>query len=338
MIELGTITLHPPRIHVSGGLHTCLPNLLLPFHPPSLLSCTDEVVCTPAAHIFFAPLTPPRDIFRSLALMEKSSLSGQSPPTNSAPAQVVTDAGPGESVAAGCTRHVSEGGGETFSSGTESLINSKSSSTCYCPFVHIRLVKLCQATMHASARRHKSRGVSKRLQVASISSHQVTANARVRRLRVFEKPIDKAQVTRIITKAVTLIDTTNTIRQHNTDRSADYVEDKVNERVAAQRRSWRMDFADASQSLDPVIVTQPLVGGVQRVFPPFGGYLPDHGPESTPGNGAERGSEGTAESGRGGGGAGGDEREEGGLGEGACRDTVYATGLADGPLEEEEAD
>lgn len=236
-----------------------------------------------------------------------------------------------------------EGGGEARGSETENFINAKSSSTCYYPFVRVGIVKLWHDTVHARARRHKNRGVSKRLQVASISAHLVTTNAWVRRLRVGGKPIDKAAVTRIITKAVTLYNATNTIRQHNTGRSADYVEEKVNERVTAQSKSWQMGFGDASKILDLVTDTQPLVGGVQHVSPPFGGSPPDDGPDSTPGNAerpadAGRGSTGPAGSGRAGGSAGGDGRRDGGSGEVATGDSVVASVLADASPDAEDVD
>ncbi|KAK1867182.1 hypothetical protein I4F81_009689 [Pyropia yezoensis] len=61
-------------------------------------------------------------------------------------------------------------------------------------------------------------------------------------------PIDTTAVSRVITKAVALYNAVNTIRHHNTGRSADYVAEKVKERVTAQSKSWRMDFADASKA------------------------------------------------------------------------------------------
>lgn len=119
--------------------------------------------------------------------------------------------------------------------------------------------------------------------MASISAHLLETNAWVRRLRVEGKPIENAAVSRLIKMAVTLYHATNTIRRHNTGRSADYVEDKIKERLTVQNKSWRMIFSDASNILDLVADTQLLIGRVQRVYPPFGGSPPDDGQESSPG-------------------------------------------------------
>lgn len=206
---------------------------------------------------------------------------------------------------------------------------AKSSSTRYYPFFRVGIVNWWHDTVHARAQRHKNRGVSKRPQVASISANLVSTNELVRRLRVGGKPMDKAAVTRIITKAATLLNARSTIRQHNMSRSADHVEDKVNEHVTAKSKSWWMDLAAASKLLDLVTDTQPLFGSMQRVSSPFGGSLLDDGPYSSPGNGAGRSSAGTVRSSSGGGGAGGDARGEWGSGDNDCGDRIHATGLAD---------
>ncbi|OSX79787.1 hypothetical protein BU14_0071s0041 [Porphyra umbilicalis] len=164
------------------------------------------------------------------------------------------------------------------------------SSTTFFPFVRLGIVKLWHDTVHARARRHQSRGVSKRLQVASISAHLVATDSWVKRLRIEGKPIDKAAVSRLISKAVTLYNATNTIKAHNTGKAAGYIEGRVNERVREQGKAWRMEYADTKSIVSIVIDTQPLVGGVQRVTPPFGGSPPDDGlPGTTGGSGRQGG-------------------------------------------------
>jgi len=138
--------------------------------------------------------------------------------------------------------------------------------------------------------------VSKRLQVASIFEHPVTTNKWVRRLRVDGKPMDKAAVSRLISKAVALYNATNTIKMHNTGKAVDYVDGRVKKRVGEQGKAWRMTYEDADEILRLVADTQPLVGGVQRVTPPFGGSPPDDGPAAPRGGCGQHGD--TEEGGR----------------------------------------
>jgi len=143
-------------------------------------------------------------------------------------------------------------------------------------------------TLNERARRHQSRGVSERPQVASLSAHLVNTNKWVRRLRVVGQATDEAAVSRLISNAVALYNVTNTIKMQNEGRASDYVEGCVKKRVEKQGKAWRMSCDDATQILISVAHTQPLVGGVQGVAPPFCGSPPDGGPADTPSGSDER--------------------------------------------------
>ena len=177
-------------------------------------------------------------------------------------------------------------------------------------------MQLWHDTVHARARRHQSRGVSKRLPVASSSAHLVATDSLVKRLRIEGKPIDKAAVSRLISIAVTLYNATNTIKAHNTGKAAGYLEGRVNQRVREQDKAWRIEHADTESISSFVIDTQPLVGGLQGVTPPFGGSPPDDGLLGTTGGSGRQG--GTGEDGsesheaRTGGEGGGADRAGGG--------------------------
>lgn len=155
----------------------------------------------------------------------------------------------------------SDGGTVPRGGGWESFFSDECSLTCFSPFVRVGVVRLWHDAVHARARRHESRGVSRQLHVASISDYLVTTTAWVCRVRVNGKPIDMAAMTRTIMIAVTLYNAANAIRQHNTARSADYVAEKVRERVRGQSKSWRMECDDVSKVMVLVPDTQPLMGG-----------------------------------------------------------------------------
>jgi len=157
--------------------------------------------------------------------------------------------------------------------------------------------------------------------VASISAHLVATDSWVKRLRIEGKPIDKAAVSRLISKAVTLYNATNTIKAHNTGKAAGYIEGRVNERVREQGKAWRMEYADTKSILSFVIDTQPLVGGVRRVTPPFGGSPPEDGLPGTTGGSGRQGRAGedggeSHEARTGGESGGGDRAGGGGVGRG----------------------
>jgi len=73
-------------------------------------------------------------------------------------------------------------GGASRKDTTGGVINAKRSSTTFFPFNRLGIVKLWHGTVHARARRHQSRGVSRSLQVASISAHLVATDSWVKRL------------------------------------------------------------------------------------------------------------------------------------------------------------
>jgi len=74
----------------------------------------------------------------------------------------------------------------------------------------------------------------------------------------------------------------------NKGKASDYVEGCVKKRVGKQGKAWRMSCEEATKSLIFVAHTQPLVGGVQGVAPPFCGFPPDGGPADTPRGSGER--------------------------------------------------
>jgi len=98
----------------------------------------------------------------------------------------------------------SSGSGAPGSGAAEGLIEAKSSSTTCFPFVRVSMVKLWHDTVNERARRHQSRGVSERPQVASLSAHLVNTNKLVRRLRVVGQATDEAAVSHLISNAVVL--------------------------------------------------------------------------------------------------------------------------------------
>jgi len=212
------------------------------------------------------------------------------------------------------------------------LIQAKSSSTTFFSFVRVGIVRLWHDTVNERARRNQSRGVSKLLQVASISAHLVNTNKWVRRLHVDGKPMDRAAVSRLIFKAVALYNITNTIKMHKTGIAADYVEGRVKKRVGKQGKAWRMSYEEADKFLRFVADTQPLVGGVQRVSPPFGGSPPDDGPADTPRGSGRHGE--TEEAEEGADGANGDGSSDG-HGGGASRGGEAGGGAsASGPVDD----
>jgi len=116
-----------------------------------------------AAHAPAAP-TPSADAVSS-ATQDAGGVSG----ANDAPSGVAGVLGAGGAA------------GRDATGGTN---NAKSSSTTFFPFVRLGTVTLWHETVHARARRHQSRGVSKRLQVASISAHLVATDSWVKRLQI----------------------------------------------------------------------------------------------------------------------------------------------------------
>eukprot|EP00170_Pyropia_yezoensis_P005687 contig_23092_g5704 len=208
------------------------------------------------------------------------------------------------------------------------------SSTTFFPFVRLRIIELWHDTVHDRGWRHQRRGVSKRLQVAAVSAHLVQTNQWVKRLRVDGKVIDKAAVSRLITKAVTLYNATNSIKAHAMGRSAFYVDKLVKKRITEQGKSWRMSFEDIDKILRLVIDTQPWVGGVQRSSPPFGGVPPNDRPAAASGNYREhrRGMAGEAGSAAGGstaGSGGGSEEGQEEADEGAGGSAIGSPGPPD---------
>jgi len=144
--------------------------------------------------------------------------------------------------------------------------------------------------------------------------------------------MDKAALSRFISKAVALYNITNTIKMHNTGRAADYVEGRVKKRVGEQGKAWRMSYEEADKFLRFVADTQPLVGGVQRVSPPFGGSPPDDGPADTPRGSGRHGE--TEEAEEGADGANGDGSSDG-HGGGASRGGEAGGGAsASGPVDD----
>jgi len=261
------------------------------------------------------PLRPslPAPVFASTSrsfVMAVDTPAGSSPPADGVPRtnQDGRAAG-GSSSAPARVVGGSSGSGASGSGAAEGLVQVKSSSTTFFPLVRVGVVKLWHDTVNERARRHQSRGVSKRLHVAFISAHPVNTNKWVRRLCVDGKPMGKAAVSRLITKAVALFNVTNTIKMHNTGRAADYVEGRVKKRVGEQGKAWRMSYEEANKTLKLVTDTQPLVGGVQCVAQPFGGSPPDDGPAGTPSGSGQHGETGEAEEGADG--TNGDGRSDG---------------------------
>jgi len=210
------------------------------------------------------PLRPslPAQVFASTSrsfVMAVDMPAGSSPPADAVPRtnQDGRAAG-GSSSAPARVVGGSSGSGASGSGAAEGLVQAKSSSTTLFPFVRVGIVKLWHDTVNERARRHQSRGVSKRLQGASISAHLVNTNKWVRRLRVDGKPMDKAAVSHLITKAVALYNVTNTIKMHNTGTAADYVEGRVKKRVGEQGEAWGMSYEEANKNLKFVADT---VGG-----------------------------------------------------------------------------
>jgi len=101
------------------------------------------------------------------------------------------------------------------------LSKAKSSCTTFFPFVRISIAKLWHDTVNELARRHQSRGVFERPQVASLSSHLVNTKRWVRRFRVVGQATDKAAVSLLISNAVALDKVTNTIKMQNKGRAAE---------------------------------------------------------------------------------------------------------------------
>jgi len=215
-------------------------------------------------------------------------------PSADAVSRAVQDAGgvSGASDAPYGVTGVPGAGGASGRDATEGTINAKSSSATFFPFVRLCIVKLWSDLVHARARRPQSRGVSKRLQVASSSAPLVAPDLWVKRLRIKGKPIHRAAASRLISKAVTLYSATNTIKAHDTARAAGYIEGRVNELVREQGKSWRMEYADTKSILSFVIDAQPLVGGVQRVNHPVGGSPSDDGLPGTTGCSGRQGGAG----------------------------------------------
>jgi len=311
--QLGCVVVGPARstAHLSLTLRRAPSHLF-----PTGRSWTAAAVCT------HAPLPP---FFPTTLLSLVMAADAPAAPTSSTDAvsRASQDAGgvSGASDAASGVAGVPGAGGASGRDATGGTFNAKRSSTTFFSFVRLGIVKLWHDTVNASARRHQSRGVSKHLQVASISAHLVATDSWVKRLRIEGKPIDKAAVSRLISKAVTLYNATNTIKAHNTGKAAGYIEGRVNERVREQGKAWRMEYADTKSILSFVIDTQPLVGGVRRVTPPFGGSPPEDGLPGTTGGSGRQGRAGedggeSHEARTGGESGGGDRAGGGGVGRG----------------------
>jgi len=68
----------------------------------------------------------------------------------------------------------------------------------------------------------------------------------------------------------------------NTGGAEDRVAQLTGELVDRKHKAWRISLAEAREILELASDTQPLVGGVRRSAPPFGGSPPDDAPPAAP--------------------------------------------------------
>ena len=104
----------------------------------------------------------------------------------------------------------------------------------------------------------------------------------MKRLRVSGKPVDEGVLSRVIRMAVAFLNEANANKLENTGGAEDRVAQLTEEFVDRKRKAWRILLAEAREILELASDTQPLVGGVRRFAPPFGGSPPDDAPPAAP--------------------------------------------------------
>jgi len=148
--------------------------------------------------------------------------------------------------------------------------------------VTIGIIKRWKDLVFVRGRRHERRGVAKRLQANNIADHLVSHDAWVQRLDVGGcKEMDKAAVSRIIAKAVMFNNEVNAIRLATTGAAPGVAKNAVKEHVAIKARTCRMGAEDARRILKYASKACPVVGGVMRSPPPFGGSRPNDPPDKS---------------------------------------------------------
>ncbi|OSX75148.1 hypothetical protein BU14_0254s0028 [Porphyra umbilicalis] len=173
-------------------------------------------------------------------------------------------------------------GGAAAPPADQGSIPAKSSSNQFFPHVTIGIIKRWKDLVFVRGRRHERRGVAKRLQANNIADHLVSHDAWVQRLDVGGgKKMDKAAVSRIIAKAVKFNNEVNAIRLANTGAAPGVAKKAVKEHVAIKARTWRIGAKDARRILKYASKTCPVVGGVMRSPPPFGGSRPNDTPDKS---------------------------------------------------------
>jgi len=103
------------------------------------------------------------------------------------------------------------------------------------------------------------------------------------------KKMEKAAVFRIIAKAVKFNNEVNAIRLANTGTAPGVAQKAVKEHVAIRARTWRMGAKDARRILKYASKACPVVGGVMRSPPPFGGSRPNDTPDKSGSDGQSDG-------------------------------------------------
>jgi len=198
-------------------------------------------------------------------------------PTASAASSIVRHvSGPAAAAGERSVPGKSPDGNDCDSSG--GTIEAKSSSNNVFGHVRLGIVKRWIQTVFARAQRHQKRGKTKCLQAAAVAKSLLSNNRWVERLRVAGNPVDKGVLSRVIGMAVTLLNEANAIKLENTCGAEERFAQLTEELVDHKHKAWRISLAEARGILELKSDTQPLVVGVRRSAPPFGGSPPDDAP------------------------------------------------------------
>jgi len=151
--------------------------------------------------------------------------------------------------------------------------------------VTIGIIKPWKDLVFVRGRRHERRGVAKRLQANNIADHLVSHDYWVQRLDVGGgKKMYEAAVSRIIAKAVMFNNEVNAIRLANTGAAPGVAQKDLKDHVAIKARTWRLGAKDARLILKYASKACPVVGGIMRSPPPFGGSRPNDTPHKSGGD------------------------------------------------------
>lgn len=121
---------------------------------------------------------------------------------------------------------------------------------------------------------HRKRGKAQDLYVNNVARALEKVDAHVK-----AHDMEKQAIARHVSNDIKINTATVVLRTQGTGMSRDDVHSQVDSYLDKQATSWRPSLKDARTIMDYASAALPLVGGVVRCAPTFGGFLPVHTPD-----------------------------------------------------------